>query len=129
MGLWRAGAAAQRARGALSRRGWTHPHGDTLRDRPGRRGACGGRGARAGGGRGLNGLRAALRIATLSLAALTLAACSSETTTLSGEAIVSDTPWPTSEEARYRLLDGDDEKGGGVLTIDSHGGRVTFRQA
>ena len=74
-------------------------------------------------------MRAVLRIATLSLAALTLAACSSKTTTLSGEAIVSDTPWAASEEAHYRLMDGDDEKGRGVLTIDSQGGRVTFRQA
>jgi len=74
-------------------------------------------------------LRAVLLIATLSLAALTPAACSSKTTTLSSEAIVSDIPWPASEEARYRLMDGDDEKGNGVLTIDSQGGRVTFRQA
>ena len=77
--------------------------------------------ARAGGGGGLSGLRAVLLIATLSLAALTLAGCKSETTTLSGEAIVSDIPWPASEEAHYRLMDGDDEKGSGVLTIDSAG--------
>jgi len=74
-------------------------------------------------------LRAVLLIAALSLAALALAACSSETTTLSGEAIVSDIPWPASEEAHYRLMDGGDEKGSGVLTIASQGGRVTFRQA
>ena len=74
-------------------------------------------------------MRAVLLIATLSLAALTLAACSSETTSLSGGAIVSDIPWPASEQARYRLMDGDKDKGSGVLTIDSQGGRVTFRQA
>ncbi|MDP2673502.1 MAG: DUF3108 domain-containing protein [Dehalococcoidia bacterium] len=74
-------------------------------------------------------MRAVLLIATLSLAALTLAGCKSETTSLSGEAIVSDIPWPASEEAHYRLMDGDDEKGSGILTIDSEGGRVTFRQA
>jgi len=73
-------------------------------------------------------LRAGLLLAALSLAATALAACSSETTTLSGEAIVSDVPWPASEQARYRLMDGDDEKGSGALTIDSEGGRVTFRQ-
>ena len=74
-------------------------------------------------------MRAVLLIATLSVAALTLAGCKSETTSLSGEAIVSDIPWPASEEAHYRLMDGDKEKGSGVLTIDSEGGRVTFRQA
>jgi len=74
-------------------------------------------------------LRAVLLIAALSLAAPALAACSSATTTLSGEAIVSDIPWPASEQARYRLMDGDKDKGSGVLTIDSQGGRVTFRQA
>ena len=72
-------------------------------------------------------MRIALPIAALAL--LALAGCKSETTTLSGEALVSDIPWPASEEARYRLLDGGDEKGSGVLTIDSQGGRVTFRQA
>ena len=72
-------------------------------------------------------MRAALLIAALAL--LALAACGSETTTLSGEALVSDIPWPADEHARYRLLDGDDEKGSGVLTIDSQGGRLTFRQA
>ena len=71
-------------------------------------------------------MRIALPIAALAL--LALAGCKSETTTLSGEALVSDIPWPASEVARYRLLDGDDEKGSGVLTIDSQGGRVTFRQ-
>ncbi len=74
-------------------------------------------------------MRAVLLIATLSLAGLTLAGCKSETASLSGEAIVSDIPWPAREEAHYRLMDGDDEKGSGVLTIDSEGGRVTFRQA
>jgi hypothetical protein len=72
-------------------------------------------------------LRAALSIAALAL--LALAACTSETTTLSGEALVSDIPWLSSEEARYRLMDGGDEKGSGVLTIDTQGERVTFGQA
>ena len=71
-------------------------------------------------------MRAALIIAALALPAL--AACGSETTTLSGAAIVSGTPWPASEEARYRLMDGGDEKGSGVLTIDSQNGRVAFHQ-
>jgi len=71
-------------------------------------------------------LRAAWLAAAL--AVLALAGCKAETSTLSGEAIVSGIPWPAGEEARYRLLDGDEEKGSGVLTIDSQGGRVTFRQ-
>ena len=74
-------------------------------------------------------MRAVLLLAALSLAAPALAACSAETTTLSGGAIVSDIPWPASEQARYRLMDGDDEKGSGVLTIESEGGRLTLRQA
>ena len=73
-------------------------------------------------------MRAALRIATLSLAALTLAACSSETTTLSGEAIVSDIPWRETEELQYRLMDGDTLKGSGVLSIEPQAGAFSFRQ-
>jgi hypothetical protein len=70
-------------------------------------------------------LRAGLLVATLAL--LALAACSSETTTLSGEAIVSDIPWPPA--GAHRLLDGDDEKGGGVPTIDSQGARRSVRRS
>ena len=73
-------------------------------------------------------MRAALPVAALVLTALVLAACSSETTTLSGKAVVSDIPWPAGEQAKYRLMDGDEEKGSGVLTIDSQGGNATFRQ-
>ena len=74
-------------------------------------------------------MRALLAVATVSLAATALAACSSETATLSGQAIVSSIPWPSSEQARYRLMDGNDERGSGVLTVASQDGGVTFRQA
>ena len=71
-------------------------------------------------------MRIALPIAALAL--LALAGCKSETTTLSGEAIVSDTPWPASEEAHYRLMDGDEVQGDGLLRITSVNGLLTLRQ-
>jgi hypothetical protein len=74
-------------------------------------------------------LRAALGLlAAAGLIALSLAACDSEEAVLSGRAVVSGIPWPASEEARYRLLDGDDELGTGVLSIETAAGRTTFRQ-
>ena len=73
-------------------------------------------------------MRAVLLIATLSLAALTLAGCKSETTTLSGEAIVSRIPWVRHEEATYRLMDGDEVQGDGLLRITSVNGLLTLRQ-
>src|SRR3990172_1901517 len=76
--------------------------------------------------RGPDVLRIALPIAALAL--LALAGCKSETTTLSGEAIVSDTPWPASEEAHYRLMDGDEVQGDGLLRITSVNGLLTLRQ-
>ncbi len=67
-------------------------------------------------------------LAAISLLALALAACGSQTSILSGQDIVSSTPWGTHEEARYRLTDGDEVKGSGVLRIESADGEVTFSQ-
>jgi len=71
-------------------------------------------------------LRIALPIAALAL--LALAGCKSETTTLSGEAIVSRIPWVRHEEASYRLMDGDEVQGDGLLRITSVNGLLTLRQ-
>ena len=71
-------------------------------------------------------MRIALPIAALAL--LALAGCKSETTTLSGEAIVSRIPWVRHEEASYRLMDGDEVQGDGLLRITSVNGLLTLRQ-
>lgn len=55
-------------------------------------------------------------------------ACEEESATLSGQAIVSNIPWEAREEAHYRLLDGGDEIGTGVLTIEGSDGVTTFTQ-
>lgn len=55
-------------------------------------------------------------------------ACETESTTLSGEAVVSGIPWTAPEVARYRLMDGDDEKGTGVLRIELEDGSFRFSQ-
>ncbi len=73
-------------------------------------------------------LRAALLLAALSFAILPMAACQGETSILSGEDIVSNIPWRAPEEARYRLLDGEEAKGGGILRIESTDGETTFTQ-
>lgn len=74
-------------------------------------------------------LRAVPLLAALSFAILAMAACQSGTSTLSGQAIVSSIPWDAPEEARYRLLEGQEVKGSGVLRIESAVGEVTFTQA
>jgi len=68
--------------------------------------------------------RAGLLVAALSFLALAMAACQEETSTLSGEDIVSNIPWRAPEEARYRLLDGEEVKGSGVLRIESDDGET-----
>ena len=73
-------------------------------------------------------MRTVLLIAVFSLAALAPAGCKSEATTLSGEAIVSRIPWIRQEEARYRLMDGDEVQGDGLLRITSVNGLLTLRQ-
>jgi predicted acyl esterase len=72
-----------------------------------------------------------LRLPVVVAVAIVLAfalACKSEESAISGRAVVGSVPWPATEEARYRLLDGDDELGTGVLTIEAGGERTTFRQ-
>lgn len=73
--------------------------------------------------------RAAL-IATLvgSLLALAALGCESEGKELSSQAVVSNIPWTAPEEARYRLLDGDEERGTGVLRIEAEDGTFRFSQ-
>jgi hypothetical protein len=68
-------------------------------------------------------------LAALSFAVLTMAACEGKTSIPSGEDIVSNIPWRPPEEARYRLLDGDEVQGSGVLRIQSADGEITFSQA
>ena len=67
-------------------------------------------------------------MAGLSLLGLTLAACQSENSVLSGQPILSSIPWQAPEEARYRLLDGDELTGSGVLRIESAGGEIILSQ-
>jgi hypothetical protein len=67
-------------------------------------------------------------LAALPLLALALAACASETSILSGRDIVSRTPWEGDEEALYRLMDGGEEKGSGLLRIESRNGEFRFTQ-
>ncbi len=73
-------------------------------------------------------LRAGLFSAALSLAVLTMVACQGETSILSGEDIVSSIPWRAPEKASYRLLDGEEVIGSGLLSIESAHGEITFSQ-
>ena len=74
-------------------------------------------------------MRAVRVLAALSLLALAVAACRSEETILSSQNVVSGIPWRAPEEARYRLMDGDDVKGSGILRIESQGEEFTFTQS
>lgn len=61
---------------------------------------------------------------------LTLSACGDEAVNFVGQDVVAGIPWILPEEARYRLLDGDEVKGSAVLRIElGEAGGVTFRQA
>lgn len=73
-------------------------------------------------------LRAGLLFPALFLPALAAGACTSETSTLSGQDIVSGIPWTAPEEARYRLMDGDEVVGSAVLRIEPQNGGFTFTQ-
>ncbi len=64
----------------------------------------------------------------LPLLALAVAACESETVLLSGQTVVSNTPWEAPEEARYRLMDGDEVKGSAIFRIEIQDGKVRFTQ-
>ncbi len=57
-----------------------------------------------------------------------MVACESETVVLSGQTVVSSIPWEAPEEARYRLMDGDEIKGSAILRIDFQDGKVSFTQ-
>ena len=64
----------------------------------------------------------------LCLLALAVAACESETVVLSGQTVVSNIPWEGPEEARYRLMDGDEVRGSAILRIELQDGKVIFTQ-
>ena len=67
-------------------------------------------------------------IAGLGLLALVVGACESESSTLSDHDIVSAIPWTAPEEARYRLMSGDEVEGSGVLRIETDNGGFSFTQ-
>lgn len=73
-------------------------------------------------------MRIAFVFFSLAFAASAAWGCEAESATLSGEAVVSVIPWTAPEEARYRLMDGDDEKGTGVLRIEREDGSFRFSQ-
>ncbi len=73
-------------------------------------------------------LRVGRLLVGLSLLALAVAACESETVVLSGQAVVSNIPWEAPEEARYRLMDGDEVRGSAILRIEVRDGKVIFTQ-
>lgn len=64
----------------------------------------------------------------LFFALVLLAACGGGSTVLSGREILSAIPWTAPETARYRLLDGDEVKGTGVLEIASEDGSLVLSQ-
>ena len=73
-------------------------------------------------------LRSGPLFAVVLLTALAAISCQSGTSILSDQQIVFDIPWIAPEEARYRLMDGDDVKGSAILRIDVENGEVTFAQ-
>lgn len=62
--------------------------------------------------------RALLGLALIALLSLALAACGESSSRLSTMIVVSSMPWQPPEEAHYRILDGNDEIGTGVLRIE-----------
>lgn len=69
------------------------------------------------------------RALALAVAALLLAAaCVGGSDDLVGQEVVSEIPWAGAEAARYRLMDGDELKGSGVLTIEPRDGELVLRQ-
>ena len=61
--------------------------------------------------------------------AVLLAACSEDSGELVARDIVSEIPWEAPESAQYRLLQGDDLKGSGTLTLGEQRGIITMAQA
>lgn len=58
-----------------------------------------------------------------------LAACSEDSGELVARDIVSEIPWESPESAQYRLLQGDDLKGSGTLSLGEQGGFTRMVQA
>jgi len=73
-------------------------------------------------------MRTAAVLVALAWLALVAAACREESSTLAGQTIVSRIPWVRHEEATYRLMDGDEVQGDGLLRITSVNGLLTLRQ-
>ena len=73
-------------------------------------------------------LRACLVFAPLLALAYAAGACESETSILSQQDVVAAIPWTAPEEARYRLVDGDEVTGSGLLRIELQDGEFTFSQ-
>ena len=55
-------------------------------------------------------------------------ACSGDEDNLVANEVVSDIPWPSRETSRYRLLQGDDFKGSGELSIEQRDGVLVLTQ-
>ena len=56
-------------------------------------------------------------------------ACAGEAAIRPGQAVVSNIPWDTPETARYRIVDGGDVKGFGVLSIEARDDVLIFSQS
>jgi len=61
-------------------------------------------------------------------AALTLLACRAAEQGVATQDVVTTIPWRAPEEARYRILDGDEVKGQGVLLIEEEGPLLKLSQ-
>jgi hypothetical protein len=75
-------------------------------------------------------LRSVRSVAAITVLAALAAACGEDGSSFpaSGD-IISTTPWNVPESATYRLLDGDDVVGSGVLSIGRDGDALVLRQA
>ncbi len=62
------------------------------------------------------------------LLALVVACSGGGSSTLSGSDVLGPIPWAVPETATYRLMDGKDEIGSGVLTIEQQGENLLFSQ-
>lgn len=58
-----------------------------------------------------------------------LAACTEDSGDLVARDIVSEIPWTAAESAQYQLLQGDDVKGSGAISLTINGTTVKFTQA
>ncbi len=75
-------------------------------------------------------LRTSGKFVGLALTLLLVAiACGGDAAVRPGQAVVSTIPWVVPETARYRILDSDDIKGSGVLSIEARGDALIFSQS